>query len=797
MGIRARLSSPQGFTLIEVMIILVVLAVVSMGAVVAFAPAREAPVTVAMMADVETFATLQAEHHHVRGSYAEPLDVLASGRMRLSPGVQVDSSAFSPSRVYLRVRHPASSQRCSVDLSEVSLRARNRVLCFGGSARDSVEPAAPMETGEVPLVDTTAASVPPVPPPTAIVLAPRVDEPADVVVPPGGALERVFSVANRSGSSRSYRVEFASSDPDLVGVPDVPAPITIAAGGESEVRFRSMMSAGAVVGEAAAITLSVEDLEEGALKATGTFAAMAAVRLAPALVTAPAPAVVKPESTVVLTWKIRSRSNVARTVELRAAADTASLVLVSAEGMGRVRLDAGEERLVVTRYRHVGSRTAGSVRSATLTVADVLAPEHQVEEKAIVTTALALAAPEIVQPADTAVVPGSRFSRSWRIRSRSNAPRSYALSASVEGVGIEEASVVGPPVVSIAEDGATEVKVALRMKSGVPAGQAARVRLTARDEAGKVEASGLATVVAAEAPARPVVIAPTAERGYVGDSARMNFVVRNGGNGSRRYTIRVSSSNPAVASVERVTEEVAIPAFGSVEVPVLVTFSGGAAPSLDAAVTLVADDAQASALTGSGSGRVSRVNRPPTIHLVGPAHEYAAGEAVPFVATVSDPDGDALEIAIEFGDGMSARGADVRHAYHAPGTYYVRSRVVDAFGMTAEAYVTVRVVAPTIGCMDPAASNYDPNANVAGDCTYGPTLVKTEEMVRYFVCDWERDFRQYQSIDTWGRMYDHWSDGTMSPAGDAYRISYEERDLGPVTAAPYNLPCDAYDDNWP
>jgi hypothetical protein len=297
---------------------------------------------------------------------------------------------------------------------------------------------------------------------------------------------------------------------------------------------------------------------------------------------------------------------------------------------------------------------------------------------------------------------------------------------------------------------------------------------------------------------RPAAVAPAAVRRMAGDSVRIAFAVRNDGNAVRRYHLRAVSLDPEVASAEVEAQEVEVPAFGSMEVPIRLTFPYGPVRALDAAVTLEVKDALASDLATSADVTASRINRPPTIRLVGPAREYAAGEDVPFTIEGVDPDGDVVGYGIEFGDGMSASGPGVRHAFFVPGTYYVTARVVDPFGLSAEDRLTVQVVAFTIGCMDPEASNYDPNANIPGDCTYGPRLIKTEEMIMTFVCDWERNFRQYQSIDVWGRMYDYWSDGTMSPAGDPYQIGYEERDLGPVTAAPHGLTCYTYsDDAWP
>jgi OOP family OmpA-OmpF porin len=59
-------------------------------------------------------------------------------------------------------------------------------------------------------------------------------------------------------------------------------------------------------------------------------------------------------------------------------------------------------------------------------------------------------------------------------------------------------------------------------------------------------------------------------------------------------------------------------------------------------------------------------------------------------ATGSDPDGEIVSYAWEFGDGGSATGAEVRHTYESAGEYRARVTVTDNDGLTGSATVSVR-----------------------------------------------------------------------------------------------------------
>ena len=75
----------------------------------------------------------------------------------------------------------------------------------------------------------------------------------------------------------------------------------------------------------------------------------------------------------------------------------------------------------------------------------------------------------------------------------------------------------------------------------------------------------------------------------------------------------------------------------------------------------------------------------------------------------SDPDGDALAYAWDFGDGSSGTGAQPTHTYAADGTYTVSLTVTDARGSASPSVQTTA----TIG-------NLPPTVNAGGDARTGP-----------------------------------------------------------------------------
>jgi len=85
-----------------------------------------------------------------------------------------------------------------------------------------------------------------------------------------------------------------------------------------------------------------------------------------------------------------------------------------------------------------------------------------------------------------------------------------------------------------------------------------------------------------------------------------------------------------------------------------------------------------------------RVNSPPTVDPGGP-YTGKVGEVIPFAASASDPDGDPLVFAWDFGDGTTADTASAQHIYATAGLKSVRVSVDDGRGGVTERDVTAIV----------------------------------------------------------------------------------------------------------
>jgi PKD domain/Galactose oxidase, central domain len=84
---------------------------------------------------------------------------------------------------------------------------------------------------------------------------------------------------------------------------------------------------------------------------------------------------------------------------------------------------------------------------------------------------------------------------------------------------------------------------------------------------------------------------------------------------------------------------------------------------------------------------------PPTLVAIASASlsEPAIGESVDFAANVTGGTGFVTRAAWAFGDGVTANGTRVSHAFSAPGTYSVRFTVVDDRGQTSSSSVQITV----------------------------------------------------------------------------------------------------------
>lgn len=87
-------------------------------------------------------------------------------------------------------------------------------------------------------------------------------------------------------------------------------------------------------------------------------------------------------------------------------------------------------------------------------------------------------------------------------------------------------------------------------------------------------------------------------------------------------------------------------------------------------------------------------NLPPQVSANASPTSGVAPLNVQFSASASDPDGQVVAYFWDFGDGQTASDANPAHTYSSPGTYTARVTVTDNGGLSANAAVTVQVMAP-------------------------------------------------------------------------------------------------------
>ena len=103
---------------------------------------------------------------------------------------------------------------------------------------------------------------------------------------------------------------------------------------------------------------------------------------------------------------------------------------------------------------------------------------------------------------------------------------------------------------------------------------------------------------------------------------------------------------------------------------------------------------------GSGTATlnvvVTQANRDPSVVAARtPTGDVTTGTAIAFTATGTDPDGDPLTYAWDFGDSTTSSAQNPSHAYLAAGSYTARVTVSDGRGGTASDTVGITVTGPT------------------------------------------------------------------------------------------------------
>ena len=128
-------------------------------------------------------------------------------------------------------------------------------------------------------------------------------------------------------------------------------------------------------------------------------------------------------------------------------------------------------------------------------------------------------------------------------------------------------------------------------------------------------------------------------------------------------------------------------------------------------LALLEDDVEAAVESGT---------QPPIAAIAGPAGAVSEGDGFSLSAAGSvDPNGSIVSYTWDFGDGGSADGISVTHAYAQDGSYTVRLTVVDDQGLedVATFEVTVANVAPVLAAIPDGSLNTGATYSVSGSFT--------------------------------------------------------------------------------
>lgn len=529
-----------GYTLAEVVgavVVAAILLAIAAPAVANTLRIRAAEAT--LRSDLHSAANLLEAAYLAEGAYPEFPALQARGAP-LSPGVEVDSQAVAGERVYLRLRHAPTGQRCVLDYSRSSAVARNRPDCFGGGlARDTALAITPEGPPAVPS-DTFRVEPPDEPEPqNPLALAsPEVGQPSDRTGAPGDEIGQVFLVTNRSPVTRSFRLETGSSNPSVVPSPMLEAErVTLSPGVPHSVHVTSTVAPGALAGAAAVIPLRVVDELDPRFGGTGAFTVTTALVLrAPAVAVAGAqPRVELPGIEFETHWNVTNRSNAARTLRLSASSTSPAHLQLLDGAPGAVPFGPGESRTVSVRARIATGSEAGTRSGITLEAADAESPEHRSTAQAAVETALVLGAPVVTPPQAHAAEPAAPFTLEWRILNVTNQARTLLVQPSVSDPDhLEIVGESGTGARTVGAGQSASAQVTYRIRPGSLAERTSEVRLLARDAAAPdYEGTAAASVRTSLAVRAPALTPPPDQSGTPGAELGVRWSIRNETNATR------------------------------------------------------------------------------------------------------------------------------------------------------------------------------------------------------------------------------------------------------------------------
>lgn len=539
---RVRRRDRAGYTIGEMIGVVVIAGLLLAAVVPSVAQAlRVRQAEMVLKNDLRNAALISEQAYLSDRAYPALADLRARG-FQLSPAIAVDSHAVHGERVYLRLRHEPTGQRCVLDYSRSSPVARNRPDCYAGGQDRDTALAVTVEPPSAPASDTFAIRLPPETPteenPLALV-DPAVDDPADRSGAPGSSGSQDFTVTNRNSFTRTFRVRVASSDPATVPSPaGAPDRLTLLPGVATPVRISYTIADAARAGASAVIPLEVVDEGDERRRGTGRFTITTDLALlAPHVVLAGAGHRTEDaERSIDVSWSVTNRANAARVLRLAlAATDPGHVEVVSVAGQGSLPFAAGETRAVTARLRLTAGSAGGARSIVTLQAADAEADGYSGSAALTLETRAVLAAPVITPPTRQSVDPGESFTLAWMVRNASNSSRTVLVTPSLEDAAhLEILGSTGTGAQQVERGQSHSVSVTYRVRQDALAGRSSDVALEAVDQGEPaLRARATAAIKTNIRLADPVISPPDARTAKPDEEFTVTWVVRNSANAAR------------------------------------------------------------------------------------------------------------------------------------------------------------------------------------------------------------------------------------------------------------------------
>lgn len=539
----------RGFTLVEMMVVMVVLSLVAGTAVGVPVYMKDRATHRVVQGDLDNYAQAQMGAWTEEGHFESHEQLLASRFGGWSDDVELSEVLTANDRFFVRVRHTRTGYTCALDLSPKTGRAINRKVCRASES----DPALAVPPGIIvtPLPgDTVSIGRPPtvVPPGEDVILPPEVGDVGEVVLAPGTSRVVDFPVTNRSSEPRSFIFGASSANPQAVPDPSPPAEARLGAGEAATIPVTVAVAGGTFADVFGDVELRAIDVGDRAYAASGGVRVRAALVLAAPTVVVPPGEIRDAGETFTVQYRVRNHTNAGRVLRFGVSVPSGS-ALSLANPVAEQTVDAFEESVVPVTYRLDAGVDGGTAWSASLIVTDRDAPTVTTTSAPFqVTARLVLVAPSVGGFAARTEMPGAEFTVVWQVSNGSNAAREFRL---LPGSDSPELQVVsGATAQRIGRGQVTGVPVTYRVAASATCTSSFVASLRVEDAAEPLYAStGTGSVQTATVVAAPAVTSPSARSDLPGSSFTSTWQVVNRTNCARNVRVdAVGDGDLAVTS---------------------------------------------------------------------------------------------------------------------------------------------------------------------------------------------------------------------------------------------------------